>query len=124
MRVLFIAGLLIACSTAPASPKSDYMIHCMGCHLSDGSGMPPDVPHFNEQLLTMAATEKGRAYLVQVPGASQSPLSDKELAALINWLLNEYTSGGFSRFTTEEVNEHRKITLLNPATIRAEIVGR
>ena len=86
--------------------------------------MPPDVPHFNEQLLSMAATARGRAYLVQVPGASQSPLTDEELAAVINWLLEEYAGGEFNRFTGQEVSEHRKTTLLNPATVRAEMLGR
>ena len=39
--------ILIGCLVSiaiNASPKTDYMIHCMGCHAMNGQGMPPEVP--------------------------------------------------------------------------------
>lgn len=124
MRALLIAGLLAASSAISATPDSDYMIHCMGCHLADGQGMPPDVPRFDEALLALAATDRGRTYLVQVPGASQSPLTDEELAAVINWVLQEYAGHDFTRFSGAEVSGYRGRPMLNPAVVRAGLVDR
>ena len=62
--------------TAVGSPKSDYMVHCMGCHMMNGKGLPPEVPAFDSTLGNIVGKPGGRAYVIQVPGASQSPIDD------------------------------------------------
>lgn len=112
-------------SPIKADPESHYLIHCMGCHLTDGQGQPPEVPAFGEDTLKMAMTPAGRAYLIQVPGSSQAPLTDAELAAVLNWLLDEFTSKGkFDKLTPEEVSHYRKTTLTNPAEIRSKLLAQ
>jgi len=80
--------MLLACSLATAvrayEPAVNYMLQCMGCHTPDGSGEPGRVPSIRDTVLPFARLPAGRRYLVQVPGAAQSTLSDVELAALIN----------------------------------------
>lgn len=104
------------------------MIHCMGCHLADGSGQPPDVPAFNDQLAGFTTSEAGRAYLVQVPGAAQSLIDDNELAAVINWVLQEYSEAGltsdYEPFTGAEVARHRLQILSDPVSARAALISR
>ncbi len=56
------------------------MIHCMSCHLDGGIGLPPEVPAFDEKLALFAGSDKGREYLVRVPGASQASIDDAALA--------------------------------------------
>ena len=47
--------------------------------------IPPNVPTLHDELGRMMRVEAMRAYLVQVPGSSQTPLSDQELADVVNW---------------------------------------
>ena len=95
-----VATLLVATSvdrvgaepslqTAHTSPAElDYLQYCSGCHQSDGSGsagnripkLPGSVGHFTR-------TRAGRAFLIQVGGVAQSPISDAKVAALLNWML-------------------------------------
>ena len=125
MRWFFTLALWVSLQ-AYADPQSHYMIHCMGCHLADGSGQPPDVPVFNEQLGEFAITDEGRSYLVRVPGAAQALITDEDLAAVINWMLEKYSKDSlpedFSPFTGDEVARHRKNILADPARMRAALV--
>jgi len=124
MRWLIILLLFAAIHTA-ADPRSHYMIHCMGCHLADGSGQPPDVPEFNVQLALFTRSDAGRAYLVQVPGAAQALINDEDLAAVINWMLLAFSSeslpGDFRPFTGAEVSSYRQQVLADPASLRAAL---
>jgi mono/diheme cytochrome c family protein len=63
------------------------MLQCMGCHTPDGRGEPGRVPSVRNTLVAFAGIQAGRRFLVQVPGAAQSRLSDAELAAVLNWML-------------------------------------
>ena len=82
-----LASLLAFTAPATADTKTDYLLHCSGCHLPDGSGAPDDVPSLRDGLGWIVSVAEGRGYLVRVPGSSQALLNDAELAALINWVL-------------------------------------
>lgn len=119
------AALLLALLAVPAAanPRYDYLLHCGGCHLENGAGDPPEVPSLREDLSTIIAVPEGRAYLAQVPGASQAPLSDAGLAAVLNWILETFDedAGDFRRFTAEEIAGYRGTTLLDPLRRREEL---
>ena len=122
MRLFLFLALTLWQTSLNADPKSHYMIHCMGCHLVSGEGMPPEVPAFNTDLSFLAGTEDGRRYLVQVPGASQSPINDAELAQLLNWMLDEYAPSPKARaFTSEEILKYRNDILADPKAERARL---
>ena len=70
--------------------------------------------------------DKGRGYLVRVPGSSSAPLDNSELAELINWLLEEFNSetlpNNFTPITSDEVRESRKNVLMDPLKFRASLL--
>jgi cytochrome c2/mono/diheme cytochrome c family protein len=84
-----------------------YQLYCEGCHNADGAGLANFVPSFVNQIASYVAVPEGREFIIQVPGVAQSPLSDAEIADLMNWLLPAYDPGGlpadFHPFTASEV---------------------
>jgi len=124
LLLLSLLSLTLLCASAAADPKSHYMIHCMGCHLDDGSGLPPEIPAFDNKLAILAASDKGREYLVKVPGASQSLIDDAALADVLNWILATYTGETVSQpFLESEIKRYRHRPLTNPAHLRGELLG-
>jgi mono/diheme cytochrome c family protein len=121
-----VAGALLAIAVpAVADPRSDYLMHCAGCHLVDASGKPPYVPSLAGPLGRIAASPEGRDYLARVPGAAQAPISDDELAAVLNWLLFEFNGDTlpqrFRPLRGAEVAKSRARVLADPLKLRAEL---
>jgi hypothetical protein len=108
-------------------PRINYMLQCMGCHTPDGSGEPGRVPSVKDTLVPFAASPDGRRFLVQVPGASQSTLSDAELAGLLNWMiqnLSRLRPEHFTSFTAAEVASYRRTPLVEVRAARATLIQR
>jgi mono/diheme cytochrome c family protein len=114
-------GMLLAASAA-ADPRTDYMLNCRGCHGPDGAGAPGAAPDLRGQLGRFLTVAGGREYLVRVPGTSQSELDDARTAALLNWMLHEFSAGevpkGFMPYTGEEVARVRRPALADPQGAR------
>ncbi len=89
----------------------NYILHCQGCHRADGRGHEPAVPSLVSRLGKMISVPEGRGFLVQVPGTAQAPLSDDEVAHLLNWILLRYSSDTlpqpFLPYSSSEVAEYR-----------------
>jgi hypothetical protein len=102
------------------------MLHCMGCHLEDGSGAPGKVPSLKDDMRAFLRVTGGREYLIQVPGAAQSALSDGELAEVTNWMLQRFGTGtppaDFAPFTGEEVARYRRTKLVDVAITRERLL--
>ena len=102
--------LLTSCA-AVAAPPHAYILNCMGCHLEQGEGRPPNVPRLKDRVGYYLQISGGREYLVQVPGAAQSLLSDAELAVTTNWLVRNFAGrsmpADFKDFTEQEVTRLR-----------------
>ncbi len=109
-------------------PAFNYTLHCAGCHLATGEGLAPDVPSFRGRLGDMAKVPEGRAYLVQVPGAANAPLSDEELAGVLNWMLGRFgkgtTSGAFVPYDAEEVGLYRQVETTDASLRRQRVLCR
>jgi len=122
LPLLLVPGL--NSSTAFANPEYDYLLHCSGCHLENGAGSPPAVPDLRLSMSWLAGTEEGRSYLVRVPGASQAPISDAQLSAVINWMLRTYVAQehAVKPYTAAEVSRYRKIPLYNPVDLREQLM--
>ena len=122
---VLITAALASATSAPADVRSDYLLHCGGCHLPDARGAPPKVPDMRNELSWLLSSQKGRDYLVQAPGASQAPVTDERLAEIVNWLLTEYNADtlppDFKPLTTEEVSAARKHVLTNPIKARQQL---
>jgi mono/diheme cytochrome c family protein len=136
MRFLLPFLLTVSASTltqaAPeidtARAQSNYMLNCQGCHLADGSGLPGSVPSMRGIVGSFLTVPGGRDFLVQVPGSANAPISDAELAELLNWILTtmsaEQLSPDFQYYTGEEVARLRQHTLVDVASVRAGIVDK
>ena len=125
MRKLIIALLLMFSAQAMGDPRSDYLLHCAGCHRPDGTGLPPDVPSLVGSLGRMVASPAGRDYLARVPGAAQAPLTDAGLASVLNWVLEEFNAdslpNGFRTLNAQEVGKSRARVLADPLRARREL---
>lgn len=107
------------------SPRMNFILHCQGCHLPDGSGMAGKVPAMRGHLARFLQVPGGREYIVQVPGVSTSKLTDGDIAALMNWLVSEMGPGvpaDFHPYTTAEVTALRARWLTRPAPVRAALL--
>jgi mono/diheme cytochrome c family protein len=122
------AGLLWA-APAAADPSllSSYTLHCSGCHGTQGTGVPEKgIPNLAEAG-SYVATPAGRAYLVQVPGISQSRLGDEDAARMLNYVLKRFSAAslpaGFLPYTAGEVAALRGNKASDAVTRRRAILA-
>lgn len=130
MRLALLLALIampLAAVHAEDRARANYLLACRGCHLVDGSSVPPEVPSLRDTLGQFATSKEGRAYLVRVPGVAQSRLNDEELAEVMNWVLAEFNSTslpeGFRPFTAKEVAAVRDNILADPVGYRGELLA-
>jgi mono/diheme cytochrome c family protein len=103
-----------------------YMLHCSGCHGATGHGVPergiPDLHNAGSYV----ALPQGRAYLVQVPGISQSRLDDATAARILNYVLARFSAtelpADFKPYTADEVTRLRADKASDAETRRAQII--
>jgi mono/diheme cytochrome c family protein len=93
--------------------RTDYMLHCSGCHDMDGSGHPAKgIPAFRDQVGYFTAIPEGRAMLMQIPGLLSAGLSDERAAAVTTWLVRQFAGpslpANFRPYTAEEARHYRE----------------
>jgi len=122
------AALLVAAVLtrgAGAGPEQDYTLYCMGCHGATAQGVPGRIPALAGALARFMRTSAGRNYVLRVPGAANSVLSDAQLAAVLNWLAERYRGSEDplpEPFTVEEVTTLRHTPLADMQARRREVV--
>jgi len=101
--------------------QANYLLHCSGCHLPDGSGKPAaGIPDMRATLPLLLATPTGRAFVIQAPGTSGSDLGDAEIAELINWMVPALSRGTPDpAYTSQEVSRYRGAPLDDVTAQRA-----
>ncbi len=92
--------------------RADYVLQCAGCHRVDGRGSGRHgIPDFRNSVGSFVHLPQGREYLVRVPGAAQSQLNNAELAAVLNWIVEEFSPAqlpeNFRPYTEQEVAQVR-----------------
>jgi mono/diheme cytochrome c family protein len=124
-----LSGLVALASLgtdALASPAYDYMLHCMGCHGATAEGVPGKVPPLAHTLIEFMRSPAGRIYVLRVPGASNSTLTDSQLAEVLNWIAarfgGEPLSASVAPFTAPEVAAHRHVPMASVQATRREVV--
>lgn len=130
--ILGAAALLAMTATTQAAdrlPEVNYLLRCQGCHLSDGTGLPSaGIPDFVGQVGVFLAVPEGREYIMHVPGVIGSSLSDKEIAELMNYILDTWAGAsvpeGAEPFTAEEVAELRGLQIGNVVKYRRVVVEK
>jgi mono/diheme cytochrome c family protein len=110
-----------------ARARQDWVLNCMGCHTSDGSGIPGKVPPLRDSLGHFVSLKDGREFVMRVPGASNSALSDAELANVLNWVLGTMNAqsrpASLKPYTADEIAAHRRPALTDVARVRARLVS-
>ena len=127
-----VSAMAAATATTP-DPDADtrnrtrYLLHCSGCHQPDASGRPESgIPRMKGQVGHFLQVPEGRAFLVQVPGTSQSKLNDADTAAMLNWLVlavsRDEVPAGFVPYTADEVTRLRAQPLADAPGTRRHVV--
>jgi mono/diheme cytochrome c family protein len=102
------------------------MLHCRGCHGPDGAGAPGAAPTFRGHVARFLAVPGGREYLIRVPGTAQSELDDARTAALLNWIVREFSAEqmppDFKPYDADEVARHRHAPLIDVYAVRGELL--
>jgi hypothetical protein len=120
----FVAAMLLVSSLAAASPALDYVMQCRGCHGEGAEGVPGKVPPLAHTLVQFMRSPAGRSYVLRVPGASNSMLSDAQLAAVLNWIAGNFghdqLPASAPPFSVQEVAATRRMPMVSlQATRRA-----
>jgi mono/diheme cytochrome c family protein len=132
------AMLLLACAASWSAPspvhaqadpslaQQHWVLNCMGCHTATGGSIPGKVPPLAGSLGYFEHLPAGREYVMRVPGASNSALSDQELADVLNWLLTTKNRDAlphdFKPYTAAEITAHRRPAFSDVATVRAGLI--
>ncbi len=130
MRRAFAAAAALAAAllvrAAHGSPQQDYILYCMGCHGDQAQGVPGKVPPLAGSLALFMRSAAGRDYLLRVPGAANSALTDARLTAVLNWLAESFPPEAMTArpepFTVAEVARVRRSPLANVQETRREVV--
>ena len=131
-RLLATALLLAGTATgqsAERTPETNYILKCIGCHLQDGSGLPSaGIPDFVGKVGVFARLPEGRAYLLHVPGVIGSSLTDKEIADLLNYVMEIYAGDSlpvpFEPFTADAVTALRATEIGNVVKYRRVVADK
>lgn len=132
-RQVFACGLsalgllLLPAVLAAKEPAALYMMECQGCHLSDGAGGLDNIPTLKGNVANFPLVAGGREFLVQVPGVALSSLSDRELTAVLNWMLQTFGPREATRlyppYSVSEVARLRKQPMTEVLSKRATLVA-
>src|SRR5271165_4094246 len=105
----------------------DWTLNCQGCHV-DGQGAAT-TPRLVGTVARFLSVPGGREYLGRVPGVATSPLSNADLAEVMNWMLwrfdKEHLPPAFRPFTAAEIGELRTQPLrLEASRMRNELLRK
>ncbi|WP_258234552.1 c-type cytochrome [Cupriavidus pinatubonensis] len=110
-----------------ADAYRNYVLHCMGCHGARGDGVPGKIPPLKGALGLFVHSDAGRQFIVRVPGASTSALTDAELAAVTNLLLERFSAkelpANFQPYTEAEVSRMRRPAFTDVAKVRHDVIS-
>jgi cytochrome c553 len=132
LRALVATALALALGVASGAaayqPRVNYQLQCMGCHHADGAGEQGRVPSLRRTLVQFSALAEGRDFVLRVPGVAQAPLSDAEIAALLNWMARNLSDvplpAGFVDYSAGEVASARHRPLASVREVRGMLLGR
>jgi mono/diheme cytochrome c family protein len=111
---------------ARAGSAQDYALHCMGCHGANAQGVPGKVPPLAHSLVRFMKNPEGRRYVLRVPGAANSMLSDAQLAAVLNWIVTQFDADELGSstppFAEQEVAASRHTPLADVLATRVAVL--
>ena len=123
-------SLFLTAAADAGHGRLPYLMGCVGCHGEAGVTISQKVPDLKDQIGYFLNVPDGRAYLVRLPNVAFAPISDAELADMMNYMV--FTLGGSSvpkgakPYSASEVGKLRKqpLTEVPLFQYRTEIVER
>ncbi|GEO84124.1 MULTISPECIES: c-type cytochrome [Alphaproteobacteria] len=126
-----VAVCYLMASVAPAvadgrSAKFNYLLRCSGCHDQDGTGLPSaGIPALPGYIDAFAGDDEGRTYIAHVPGVVATGLTDVEIAAVLNYVIDRWGDPKtVEPFTEAEVKKRRAEPVSDVVAYRRRIVER
>jgi hypothetical protein len=108
-----------------SGPAEDYSRHCQGCHGHLGVSVT-EMPRLRDRVGYFLHTPAGRAYVVQVPNVLQAHLSDERLAAMMNWVVQEFSPAqlpaDFKPYAADEIAALRAQRIPSVPARRRDVV--
>jgi len=106
-----------------------WVLNCQGCHRPDGTGSDGTAPSIAGTVARFLHAPGGREYLGRVPGVATSPLSDADLAEVLNWMLWRFDAAhvppSFQPYTAEEVARLRQQPLrIEASRVRSDLLRK
>jgi mono/diheme cytochrome c family protein len=106
--------------------RQNYLLQCAGCHGENGDGLEGHVPSLRGPFASFAKEPQGRAYLLRVPGVTQSTLDPGLLAEVMNWALRNFSppqaASAVRPFTAGEIAAAKRQPLLEVVATRETLV--
>jgi mono/diheme cytochrome c family protein len=111
--VFALAGLVSDGALAGRDGKYLYVLTCSGCHGVEGlASKEGRVPALAGSIGHFMKAPEARNFLPQAPGIMTSGLNDRDVQALMNWMVPALSgpslSGGFEPYSLEEIAQARK----------------
>ncbi len=118
---------MIALPAHATPPDQIYTLNCWGCHQPHAQGIPGSVPRLANSMGCFLHLPEGRAYLAEVPGVASAPLSDDEIARVLNWMLLTFSRPqipkDFIPYTAHEIHNYRRHKLVNVTATRRKLAA-
>lgn len=134
VRLLLAAVLTLAFGAGVGaqerSARANYLLLCSGCHNASGMGSEEGgVPAFPGSVGKIAGFDRGRTYMMHVPGVVSNALTDAEIADVMNYVLDTWAvDEGAARFTGGEVAARRKLpvpdVVAERRAVAADLAGK
>lgn len=107
----------------------NWTLNCQGCHRLDGTGSATTSPSLAGTVAKFLWVPGGREYLGRVPGVATSPLSNADLAELVNWMLwrfdRQNLPATFEPYTAAEIGQLRAQPLrLEASQMRSDLLNK
>jgi hypothetical protein len=80
VRVICAALSLFVAKAAERTASANFILHCFGCHGTDGHGLGASIPDFSNFIGAFAHDDDDRTDMLHVPGVIGANLSDGEIA--------------------------------------------
>ena len=111
----------------PERAKYHYQMFCQGCHTPDGAGANA-IPPLKDFMGYFLRSQRGREFMVRVPGSALSTLDDAELAEVLNWSIDNFAgmslpAAGYIPYTSQEVAVLRTQPLQEIENHRASVLA-
>lgn len=121
--------LVPSAQAAERQAKTNFVLKCIGCHLTDGTGLPGQgIPDFVGKVGVFAGLPEGRAYLLHVPGVIGSSLTDNETAEVLNYIMDKWAGDSlpkdFVPFTGPEVAVLKATNIGNVVNYRRVVADK